>query len=121
MNACEGSDEASSVFSTFLRMAFFFYFDAGEAVGSASSQAAHPSLSLHIRAICTGTFKRVTLSMQSGCHAVSSCYTSVESANLLPHVHMLESGTFMRNMSCHIIIFPMMLLEKETRGITWYW
>lgn len=104
-------------FSTLARTAFLFYFDAGETVGSGSSEAAHPSLSLHIRTICTGTFKCVTPSMQSGCHAVSSCYTSVESANLLPHMHMLPSGAFMRNVSCHIIIFPRTVLE--TRGIVW--
>lgn len=62
--------------------------DVKETTGSGSREAAHPSLSLHIRTICTGAFKRVILSMQSRCHAVSVCYTSVETANLLPHILM---------------------------------
>lgn len=64
-----------------------FDIDAAETTGSGSIKAAHPSLSLPIRTICIGAFRRVILSMQSRCHAVSAYYTSVESANLLPHVY----------------------------------
>lgn len=80
------ADEASLVFFCISEDGVFFIFDAGATAGSGSCEAAHPSLSLHIRTVCTRTFKCVTPSMQSGCHAASSCYTSVESANLLPHV-----------------------------------
>lgn len=64
-----------------------FDIDVGKTTGSGSSEDAHPLLSLHIRTICMGAFRRVILSMQNRCHAVSACYTSVEAANLPPHMY----------------------------------
>lgn len=86
MNAHEGANEASSMFFCISEDGVFFVFDAGATAGSGSCEAAHPSLSLHIRTICTATFKCVTPRMQSGCHAASSCSTCVKSVNLLPLV-----------------------------------
>lgn len=50
---------------------------------------------------CTGTFKCATLSMQSGCHAVSSCDTSAEKCQSSA-THALRSATFTWNMSRRI-------------------
>lgn len=61
-----------------------FDVDVGETTGSGSSEAAHPFLSLHIRTIRMRAFKRVILSMQNRCHAVTASYTSAENANLPP-------------------------------------
>lgn len=101
--------------------------DVRETTGSGSGEAAHPSLSLHIRTICMGAFKRVILSMQSRCHAVSVCYTSVETANVLPHklvntyahsVYLMERHIYLKYGPWH---YPLQhyvgnLGEGETRG-----
>lgn len=82
-----------------------FDIDVGETTGSGSSKAAHPSLSFHIRTICMGASRRVILSMQSRCHAVSAHYTSVETASLPPtHVLMNTQAHTIFLMEYHIYL-----------------